>query len=785
MKYIIFLLLIISTINISNAQQTYTVSGIIKDAANGELLPGATIINTADIKSATVSNTKGFYSFTLPQGNYIIGISFIGYNEQTVSVNLNKNRTVNISLQSKTIETKEVTINGRRADKNIQSTEMGIVQLSVEKIKKLPAFMGEVDILKTIQLLPGVQSAGEGNSGYYVRGGGPDQNLILLDDATIFNASHLFGFFSVFNADAIDNVTFIKGGMPANYGGRLASVLDIAMKEGDANKYHVEGGIGVISSRLALQGPIKKNKSSFIVSARRTYIDALLKPVIDKSKAKGSSYYFYDVNAKINYILSEKDRLTISGYLDRDILAYQNSESDFNVKTPWGNTTASARWNHLFNDSLSTKTSIVFSDYNFSTSINQSGFEFKLFSGITDWQAKSDWIYYPSKKQEIKFGGNYIFHSFTPSSISAKSGNTELQPAKIKKQYANEAALYISDEYDLTKKIKITAGLGYSAFQHIGPYDHYNKDFSGNIVDTLNYSPGQNIKFYQGLEPRLAVRYSLNDKSSIKASYTHNYQYMHLTSFVAVSLPTDIWIPSSLLVKPQIGDLYALGYFRNFKENTYEASVEVYYKTMQNLVEYKENAMPGDNVNNNVEDNLTFGKGKSYGIEFFLKKTYGRLNGWLGYTLSYTTRTFPDINQGMEFHPRYDRRHDVSAVASYNLSKRWTFSAVFVYATGDATTPTIARYFIQQNLITEYGDRNSFRLPSYHRLDISFAYQGKKTEKYESSWNFSIYNVYNHQNPYFIYPNQTGSIATGDLKIQEKQVSLFPILPSISWNFKF
>jgi hypothetical protein len=779
----VFLLLTLG-MGMATAQQ-YTVNGYVKDKNTGETLIGVSLF-VQEIKKGTTTNNYGFYSLSLAKGSYNVLVSYIGYTTRVLQVVLDQNRVLDVSLEPVVIETKEVEITGEKADRNIQSSEMSITQLPIEQIKALPAFMGEVDVLKTIQLLPGVQSAGEGTAGFYVRGGGPDQNLVLLDEAVVYNASHMFGFFSIFNSDAINNVTLIKGGMPANYGGRLASVLDISMKEGNSHKLHGEGGIGVISSRFTLEGPLKKEKSSFIVSGRRTYIDLLLKPYIDKDeKIRGSGYYFYDLTTKVNYTLSRRDRIFLSAYLGRDILSYNNNISRFNVHTPWGNVTATARWNHLFREKMFANTSLIFSDYQFSTDISQRNFSLKLFSGIRDWNLKSDFSYFPNVFHSIRFGANYIYHTFTPSSVSAKAGNVELKPKEIKRQYANEMAVYFSDDYDITDRLRINGGLRYSAFQHVGPYERYVKDFRDQITDTVYYRSMENIRLYHGAEPRVTMRYTLNPRSSVKASYTYNYQYLHLASFAAITLPTDIWVPSSLLVKPQTGNLYVLGYFRNFKKNTYETSLELYYKTMDNLVDYKDGLTPQNNVNDNIENNLTFGSGESYGAELFAKRNYGKWNGWIGYTLSYTTRQFPDLNGGKEFFAMYDRRHDVSAVLSYQLSKKWSFSWIFVYATGNTYTPAIGVYYINGRPQYEYPDRNTFRMEPYHRMDISVTYTGKKTEKFESSWNFSVYNLYNRMNPYFIYTEQTGSTDNNNLKLQVKQVSLFPILPSLTWNFKF
>lgn len=766
----------------SFAQQKYTVSGYIKEASSGENLIGATVY-IKELNKNTVSNSYGFYSLTLDEGNYILVISYLGFLTQQQTIALNNNLRININLEFRPIETEEVVITAEKEDKNIETTKMSTVELNVEEIKVLPAFLGEVDVLKTIQLLPGVLSAGEGNSGFYVRGGGPDQNLILLDEAVVYNASHLFGFFSVFNADAINNVSLIKGGMPANYGGRLASVLDISMKEGNIKKFHAEGGVGLISSRITLQGPIYKDKSSFIITGRRTYADALIKPFVNKkSTARNSTYYFYDMNAKLNYKLSDKDRLFLSGYFGRDVFLFKSSLSDFEVGIPWGNATTTLRWNHLFNDKLFMNAMALYSNYQFELNANFGQFEFTLFSGITDWNAKVDFDYFPNIKHRIKFGSNYTYHTFIPSSASGKSGTVEFKPDKINKQYANDAALYIVDEFDVTDKIKLNAGIRYTLFQHIGPWDQYIPNQDGQITDTIIYKPGENIALYNGFDPRFSIRYLLNSVSSLKASYTYIHQFLHLASVSGSTLPTDIWVPSSKIVKPQIGTQYAIGYFRNFLNNVIESSIEIYYKDMKNQIEYRDGAVP--DINNNTENDFIFGKGYAYGAELFVKKAKGKLQGWVGYTLAWTTRQFDDTNDGKPYPAKYDRRHDLVIVASYTLNPKWIFSSSFIFATGNAYWLPIGRYFIEEHIVDEYGERNNFRVSPYNRLDISATYMRKKTEKFQSSWNFAVYNTYNSHNTFFIFFSSEGELTEGTFKTKATRV-YFPVMPSVTWNFKF
>ena len=781
MKRYFFILAILLFSISSFAQNKFTISGYVQDGSSGENLIGVSVYENEHFKGTT-TNTYGFYSLTLPKGNYTLVFSFIGLKEESFEIKLDKNIKKNIKLESKSILTQEVNVSAERK-KNIESTNVSQIRLDVQKVKQMPALMGEVDILKTIQLLPGVQSGGEGSSGFYVRGGGPDQNLILLDGATVYNASHLFGFFSVFNADAIKDINLIKGGMPAQFGGRLASVLDITMKEGNNQKFGGEGGIGIISSRLTLEGPIIKNKSSFIISGRRTYADILAKPFLSES-ARNNGYYFYDLTAKANYTLSDKDRFYLSGYFGNDIVNFSAPSGNFGIEIPWGNSTASARWNHLFNDKLFLNTSVIFSDYSFEMGATQQQFEFKLSSKVEDWNTKLDFTYLPNQRHNIRFGGQYIYHNFMPASISGSSGDVDFAPETVFKQYSNEAALYFADDFDINDDLKVNFGGRYTAFTHAGDITFKQMLKNEFLQDDENQ--------YRNFEPRVSARYKLNYSSSVKASYSKNYQYIHLASIGGMSMPTDLWLPSSEKLKPTEGTQYTLGYFKNLSNNMFETSVEAYYKDMKNLVEYKEGALPEDNANGRQDDALTLGDGNSYGVELFIKKALGKTTGWIGYTHSYTNRIFPEINKGIEFPAKYDRRHDLSVVINHNLSKRWTASAVFVYATGSAITIPTERYIIDANIYTQFSNKNEFRMEPYHRADISFNYTKNPDKKYHSTWNFSVYNIYNRKNPYFIYldiedtsTDDSGSLETGGLQAKAYQTSLFPILPSISWNFKF
>ncbi|MBC6489525.1 TonB-dependent receptor domain-containing protein [Flavihumibacter stibioxidans] len=765
------------------AQQKFTLSGYIKDSLSGENLIGASISVEGKGKGVN-SNNYGYYSITLPAGSYEITCSYAGYESFRISVILNRDRSENMVLSPRMTTNEEVVVYAKRRDGNVRNAEMGKIDLSISQVKSLPVVFGEVDILKTLQLLPGVRNAGEGNAGFYVRGGGADQNLIMLDDAVVYNSGHLFGFFSVFNSDAIRNISLIKGGMPAQYGGRLSSVLDIAMKDGNMKKTVVEGGIGLIASRLSIEGPIKKDKASFMVSARRTYVDALTKPFIKKSSSfYGSGYYFYDLNTKVNYKFSDRDRLYLSGYFGRDVFDFNNNQRSFSANIPWGNATATLRWNHLFHKKLFSNTTLVFNNYNFAFNATQNNLTFNVRSGIRDLTAKFDMDYYPSPQHKLKWGAHYTHHVFKPNLVSGRSDSVDFIPNNAQRKYAREAAIYLQDDWELSDKLQVSAGVRFSNFTQVGDYIAYERDQNGNKTDSTLFGKGDRVKNHGGLEPRLTARYSINDATSVKASVSRNYQYIHLVSNAGSTLPTDLWVPSTFRVRPQISWQYAAGFFRNFKDNQFETSVELYYKQMENQIEYREGYTPSLK---DPEEEFVFGDGWSYGSEFFVRKNKGRFTGWVGYTLSWTWRRFPDLNEGNKYPARHDRRHDLSVVGTYELSSKWKLSSVFVYGTGNATTLPERFYIINGVLTQEYSKINQYRMPSYHRLDLSATYTPvpKKPRRIKGSWVFSIYNVYSRLNPYFLYYDQTGSPYDGTLKVDARQVSLFPIIPSVTWNFK-
>lgn len=785
MHRIFTLLILMTVLSVSAQKETkYTISGYIKDGSNGESLMSS-IVYVNEISKGTTTNEYGFYSLQLPAGKYTIKISYVGYATQLLPVTLDKDTKLNVEMGPSSVLSKEVVVTAERKDANVSSTNIGRQEITMENAKAIPALLGEVDILKTLQLLPGVQAAGEGNSGFYVRGGGPDQNLVLLDEATVYNTGHLFGFFSVFNSDAIKSVTIEKGSMPANYGGRISSVVDVKMKEGNMKKWTAEGGIGIIASRLTIQGPLKKDKCSIMLSGRRTYIDLFTKEILKKvqdGKFAGNSYYFYDINAKINYRFSDKDRVYISGYFGRDVFKFKDPDGQFSLDFPWGNSTVTARWNHVFDEKLFMNTSLVYNDYRFAANIKFLDVKFDVKSSIQQISAKIDYDYSPIIGHLMKFGIHYNHHIFTPYTATGSDGTNSFKNSNANKKYAHETAVYFLDEFDVTKWFRLNIGVRGSMFNLVGPYKKIEFNENGSVKDTIQFALDQVVKTYFGIEPRIGMRFQVAKATSIKAGFHMTKQYVHLVPVSNSTLPTDLWVPSSPNVKPQTGLQYSLGVFQNFKDNMIETSVELYYKDLFNLIENGQSAV--SNINYDVEDLYTYGRGRAYGSEFFVKKAKGRWTGWIGYTLAWSTRKFPGIDNGKTFPSKYDRRHDLNVVLMWDVSKHWRISSTFVYASGNTTTLPVAIYYVGGNIHYEWGDRNSWRLPAYHRLDLGVSYMVQK-KKWSYDINFSIYNVYNRQNPYFVYLAIKGEPGKGNQKAVLKQSSLFPILPSLTWNFKF
>lgn len=772
MKHALFLFWLVYCIGGLYAQDMATLSGHVTDAESGEELIGATLFIPA-IGEGTATNPYGFYSLTLPRGNYKIEVSYVGYESQSIFVDLKEDHSIHIGLNPKISLLDEVVVRGVGADENVRSTEMSIARLNVKEVREIPVIFGEQDLLKTIQLLPGVSTAGEGGSGYFVRGGGPGQNLILLDEAPVYNASHLLGFFSVFNSDAIKDVKLYKGGMPAEYGGRLSSVLDVKMKDGNLRQLGISGGIGLISSRLTIEGPFQKEKGSLIVSGRRTYADLFLRLSSDTLVNK-NILYFYDLNIKGNYKLGEKDRVYLSGYFGRDVFKYSDS-----FGFDWGNATATIRWNHLFSNRLFLNSSLIYSNYNYDFFVDEGGIGFTIRSAIRDWHLKEDFHYFLQPGNTLKFGLKLNHHTFIPGVVDASesSGVNEL---KLTEKYALETALYLNHEVKLFDWLTVSYGLRFSMFHLLGPGDVYRYDEEGSVLDTTAYSNGELISGYYGLDPRVTATVTLDRSSSLKTSFVRTNQYIHLLSNTTSTTPMDAWIPSSSNVKPQIGNQVVLGYFRNFNGNTYEASIEVYYKWMRNQIDYRNGA--DIFLNEQVESQLVFGDGRSYGSEFYIKKNSGKLHGWISYTLSKTERFFDTINHGKAFPAKQDRRHDLALVLLYRLGKRWTLSGNWIYYTGNAVTFPAGKYEIEGTTVNMYTERNGHRMPAYHRLDLGVSLKGKERKRYQSSVDLSIYNVYSRKNAYSIRFEEDEDDPS---KTVAKKLSLFPIVPSITYNFKF
>ncbi len=755
----------------SIAQQKFSINGTIKDATSGEELIGAAVLVKEMPGTGVVANAYGFYSIELPTGEYTMRFQYTGYELKEQKVKLDKNFKLNIELKPRNSELKEVEITAEKPDASLSRVSMGVEKLTAKEIKMIPVLFGETDLLKTLQLLPGVKSAGEGNTGFFVRGGSADQNLILLDEAPVYNASHLLGFFSVFNSDAVKEATLYKGTMPTEFGGRMSSVLDVKMNEGNQKKLNVLGGVGLIASRLTVEAPILKDKSSFTVSARRTYADVFLKLSADTNLRK-STLYFYDLNAKFNYKISDKDRIFVSGYFGRDNFGFSDQ-----FRFDWGNATGTVRWNHLFSEKLFSNTSLIFSDYNYKIKLSASDFDISIGSTIRDWNVKQDYQYFMNNKSTLKFGWNSIYHTFMPGEVD---GADFIENLTNEKRYALENSIYISHQYQFNKKLSIDYGLRVGSFSYIGPVTVYEFDNDGNVSSERSSQKGEFIKTYINPEPRLSINYRIDSLQSIKGGYSRTVQNLHLLSNTTSGNPTDIWIPSSNNVKAELGDQYSAGYFRNLKDNKFEVSAETYYKWMNNQIDYRNGAELI--LNQEVEGELVYGTGRAYGLELLLRKKTGKLTGWVGYTLSRTERKFEEINDENYFAAKQDRTHDLTIVAMYELNKKWALSANFVYYTGNAVTFPSGKYEIDGQVVNYYSERNGYRMPAYHRLDFGATYYRKRTDTYESSWSFSLYNAYGRENAYTISFRESD---TNSGKSEAYQLSLFRWIPSITYNFHF
>lgn len=772
-----------------NAQEKLTLSGVISEENSNETLIGVNI-TFPEIQSGTITNEYGFYSITLPKGTYQIVISYLGFNTITETITLSENISKNFYLTQATENLDEIVIVGDTEKLNTKSPQMSVNRLTSSTIKDIPVVLGESDIIKAITLLPGVTTAGEGASGFNVRGGAADQNLILLDEATIYNSSHLFGFFSVFNPDAIKDLRLYKGGIPARYGGRVSSVLNIYQKEGNSKGFHMNGGIGLVSSRLLAEGPLKKDTGSFLFGGRSSYAHLFL-PLFDNENIA----YFYDLNTKLSYKINSWNNIYLSGYFGRDVFRIQDS-----FENSYGNAVFNLRWNHLFSDKLFSNLSLIYSDYDYDLKLNF--VEFDWVSGIRNFNLKYDFKHYISHTFKLQYGLNSIYYKFNPGDIKPTTSTSGINPFKLIDKYAFENAIYIDSEHKLSDKLSLSYGLRLSMFHRLGQdelnvYENdqaviFNPDFQiyekAEPVDTESYKRSDIIAKFSNLEPRFSLAYQLNSKSSIKLSYNRMSQYLHLLSNTNSPTPLDVWTPSGKYVKPQLLDQYALGYFKNFENSAYSLEIESFYKTVKNRIDY----IDGANLvaNNAIEQVILNGRARAYGAELLIRKNKGRLNGWLAYTLSKSEqqtkgRTVEEsgINNGHWYKTPYDKTHDISLTAGYELNDKWKLNSNFVFQTGQPTTFPNGQYQFNGITIPNYNGRNTDRLPSYHRLDVSMRYTPKpnKVNGWKSYWTFGIYNLYNRRNAASIAFRRNHDNG----KNEANRLSIFGIVPSVSYNFKF
>jgi len=767
-----------------------TLSGYVRDASTGEDLIGATI-KVKQLGTGAVTNVYGFYSLTVDPGFYTFEVSFIGYQTFIDSFQMDQSKTLNFTLTSSDKVLEEFVISATKEDQNVTDVQMSVEKMSISTIKDIPQLLGEADVIKSIQLRPGVTSVGEGASGFNVRGGNIDQNLILLDEAPVYNSSHLFGFFSVFNPDAIKDVTLYKGGIPSKYGGRLSSVMDVRQRDGNDKKFSGTGGIGLLFSRLTLEGPLVKDKVSFLVSGRRSYADLFLKLTND---FKDNKAFFYDLNAKVSWKINDKNRVFASGYFGKDVFGFGD---DFNMK--WGNSTGSVRWNHIVNDKLFINLTGVYSDYGYALGVPSGASAFEWNSRIVTAEGKLAFTYFLSPKITLDFGAEYQNYEFYPGTVKGLSDNSNFNTITVQKEIARMPSIYAGSEHEVTKKLKLQYGLRYTHYFNVGPYDlniyeHGVPTTKDDITGTKRYEKGDIVAQFGGLEPRLGVNYILNEKQSFKASYQRTRQYMHLISNTTAATPIDIWKPAGYYVDPATADQYVLGYFRNFKSNTYELSAEVYYKSMRDLVDYRNGAELL--LNDNIETELLSGDGTSYGLELMLSKKKGRLTGWIAYTLSRTTMEvegfvagdYTDvangINEGNPYPTNWDKTHDLTLVGMYDLTDRWKLSGNFIFMTGRPATYPNGGYVWDGKILPDYRTRNASRIPNTHRLDLSATYEFKSGKKsWRSSIAFGFYNVYGRKNPYSIYFTQSESNPT---QTEAKQLSIIGVpVPFVTYNFKF
>ncbi len=753
------------------AQEKYSISGTISDITNGETLVGATATIKELPNIGTVTNAYGFYSLTIPKGEYNLMISYIGYEAQIFKISLSDDKRMDVKLKPDTKTINEVVVSAKKKNDNITSDKMGVEKISPKEVEAVPVLFGEQDVIKTLTLTPGIKSTSEGSGGMFVRGGNNSQNLILLDEATVYNSNHMMGFFSTFNSDAIKDITLYKGTASAQYGGRLSSVLEVQMNDGNNQDYHIGGGIGLISSKLNLQGPIVKDKGSFLITGRRTYADLFLKLSSDDD-INSNKLYFYDLNVKANYKVNDNNRVFLSGYFGRDVMKAQDL-----FGLDWGNKTGTIRWNHIWSNKLFSNTSLIYSKYDYDVRINVDELDISYLSLIENMEIKHDFQWFVGSNDNLNFGVFGRRNNITPGQLKVYSG--AMNTIDIQKRHNFEYGAFVSNEWKPNAKLSITAGLRLNCFDLVGAGDFYSYD-NNEVVDTTYYGSGKVVQSYINLEPRLNMAYVLNEQNSVKLSYTRNVQNLHLIQNSSTSTPTDIWIASSKNIKPEMSDQISTGYFRNFNQDKYQLSAELYYKWMYNQLDLKDGA--NTMANDQVEGELLFGEGRAYGFEFMLKKKAGRFNGWMSYCLSRTEKKIDNVNNNEWYPARQDATHDFSVVGMYKLNDKWNLSATWVYYTGNAITFPSGKYRVNGDVQFYYTERNGYRMPDYHRLDLGATCQLKKTEKFESSLSFSLYNAYGRKNAYSISfevdpDDETRTIA--------QKIYLFTFIPSVSYNFKF
>jgi len=758
-----------------NGQERFTLNGYVRDAASGEELIGANVF-IMNGEAGTISNEYGYYSLTVESGTLSVAFSYIGYRTLVLPVELNKDTVLTVELEELSVLLEEVTVSVKGLNANITSLETGAARLPVQTLRKIPSLLGEVDVIKAIQLLPGVQVSSEGSSGYSVRGGDRDQNLILLDEATIYNPGHLIGLFSTFNNDAIKDVKIYKGDIPASSGGRLASLLDVRMREGNNKHFSASGGIGTIASRITLEGPIVKDKVSYLVSARRTYADLFLK-LSSNNSINQNRLFFYDLNTKLNFIINSKNRIYFSGYYGKDVF-----DNDY-AGMYFGNRSLTFRWNHLFNKKLFSNFTLMYSHYFYDLGTPEGSAQyFNWISYMDDMGFKGDFIWYPSSGLTVKFGASALYHGIKPGKITAQSPGGINQKAELALTQSLEGGLYLSGESFIGEQVSLRYGVRFSAFNNLGPSTVYDYDDDYQVVDSSIYEKGELYNLYYGLEPRLAANYSFNDRHSVKASYSRTRQYMQMASNSTAGTPLEIWFPASPNILPQISDQVAAGYFRNFLDHKLETSLELYYKKMTNSIDFRDHAQLM--LNPRLDGELRVGDAVSYGAEVFVKYETNEITGWLSYTLSRTMRTIPEINDGEPYPAPYDRPHNLALFLSYDIVPRISIGANWIYNSGIPYTFPSGRYEVFGNILPLYTGRNEYRLPAYHRLDLSITIRGKEKagKRWRGEWNISAYNAYARKNVWSLNFRQEAS----DPNVTYAEMTyLFAIVPAITYNFKF